>query len=238
MEEFREHRWSQSLQGLHGLPPRQERRDAAEHRRRILEAAQHLFAIHGVREVSMHQIALAAQVGQGTLYRRYTGKGDLCMDLLFTVHEQLEQDIATLLSTKTSSSALERLDSLLMRLVAFFEEQGSLLEPVAAERKEWMCDTPDHKNPPPYFWVYQLLKDLLTEAVENGELPALDVPYTADAILAVLHPMIYRFQRLERGFSQERILQGIRRIYIAGIKTPSARASDNSFATTRSTDAL
>ena len=32
--------------------------------------------------------------------------------------------------------------------------------------------------------------------------------------------MFYRFQRQERGFSPERILQGLRRIYIHGVKTP------------------
>jgi len=32
--------------------------------------------------------------------------------------------------------------------------------------------------------------------------------------------MVYRFQRQERGFSPERILQGLRHIYIDGVKTP------------------
>ncbi|HVB72227.1 MAG TPA: hypothetical protein VNE38_01615 [Ktedonobacteraceae bacterium] len=55
---------------------------------------------------------------------------------------------------------------------------------------------------------------------EVGELVSLDIPYTADAILATFHPMFYRFQRQERGFSSERILQGLRRIYIEGVKMP------------------
>ncbi len=220
MEESREHQWLHGLHGPHGLPQRNERRDAAEHRRRILEAAQHLFATHGVQAVSMHQIARAAEVGQGTLYRRYAHKGDLCMDLLYEGHKQMEKDIAALLSTNTTSPALARLDGVLTRVVAFFEEQGPLLEPVAATRNEWLCDASRQKSPPPYLWLYDLLKNLFSEAVERGELATLDVPFTADAILAVLHPMIYRFQRQERGFSQERILQGLRRIYIEGVKTP------------------
>jgi hypothetical protein len=32
--------------------------------------------------------------------------------------------------------------------------------------------------------------------------------------------MFYRFQRQERGYSPERILQGLRRIYIEGVKPP------------------
>jgi hypothetical protein len=60
--------------------------------------------------------------------------------------------------------------------------------------------------------------------VERGELAFLDVPYTADAMLAALHPAFYHFQRQERGFSSERILQGLRHIYIDGLKAPSATA--------------
>ncbi len=214
MEESVEYQWP------HMLPQRTERRDAAEHRRRILETAQHLFAAHGVQAVSMHQIAREAGVGQGTLYRRYAHKGDLCMDLLYEVHERLYKDIATLLAARAASPALERLNGVLVSMVTFFEEQWPLLQPVAEDRREWLCDTSEQKTPPPYLWLYGLLKRLLTEAVEQGELVELDVAYTADAILATLHPMIYRFQRQERGFSQERILQGLRRIYIDGIKTP------------------
>jgi hypothetical protein len=51
-------------------------------------------------------------------------------------------------------------------------------------------------------------------------LASLDIPFTVDAILATLNPMFYRFQRQERGFSPERILQGLRRIYIDGVMNP------------------
>jgi AcrR family transcriptional regulator len=214
MEESAEYTWS------HELPRRNERRDAAEHRRRILEAAQHLFAAHGVQAVSMHQIAREAGVGQGTLYRRYAHKGDLCMDLLHEVHQRLYKDIDALLTAKAASPALERLDAVLTCMVTFFEQQWPLLQPFAADTSEWLCDASEQKAPPPYLWLYGMLKRLFTEAVERGELGELDIAYTVDALLATLHPMIYRFQRHERGFSQDRILQGLRRIYIDGIKTP------------------
>ena len=206
---------------------RLERRDAMEHRQRILEVARQLFAEHGVDAVSMHQIAMAAGIGQGTLYRRYAHKGELCMDLLSEHHEQFVEEIAALLATTATSPALERLDGVLAHVVAFLEEQGALLGPIAVtDMRDFHCDESDNfrrlsfQRAPIYLWLHELFSGLLTEAVERKELASLDVPYTADTILATFHPMLYRFQRQERGFSPERILQGLRRIYIDGVKTP------------------
>src|SRR4051794_8640134 len=59
-----------------------ERRDAAEHRRRILIAARALFAAQGIDATNMTEIARTAHIGQGTLYRRFAHKGELCEALM------------------------------------------------------------------------------------------------------------------------------------------------------------
>ena len=229
MEESRECPWPSGIPELFRWHRRHERRDAAEHRQRILEVARRLFAEYGVDAVSMHQIALAAGIGQGTLYRRYSHKGELCMDLLGERHERFVEEIATLLSATATSPALERLDSVLAKSVALLEEQDTLLEPVAVtEMRDAQCDKFESswwfsfQRAPFYLWLHELLVGLLTEAVGRAELVPLDVSYTADAILATLYPPFYRFQRQERGFSPERILQGLRHIYIGGVKTQNS----------------
>ena len=208
-----------------GLHKRSERRDAAEHRQRILDSAQRLFAEHGVDAVSMHQIALAAGIGQGTLYRRYRHKGELCMDLMREHHEQFAEEVAALFTQTESAPALERLDGLLLQMVALLEDQVTFLGPIGGTpAQDDQCNEPGRlshfsfQQSPWYLWLHELLSGVLTEAVERGELAPLDVPFTVDTMLAVLNPPFYRFQRLERGFSQEHILQGLRRIYIEGMK--------------------
>ena len=59
-----------------------ERADAARNRLRVLDAAERLFAERGVAGVTMDDIATAAGVGKGTLYRRFTDKGGLAVALL------------------------------------------------------------------------------------------------------------------------------------------------------------
>lgn len=62
--------------------PAPERADAARNRARILAAAEALFAERGVERVSMDELAAAAGVGKGTLYRRFRDKAGLGIAVL------------------------------------------------------------------------------------------------------------------------------------------------------------
>ncbi|WP_372497059.1 TetR/AcrR family transcriptional regulator [Pseudonocardia humida] len=62
-------------------PPRPLRRDAERNRRRILDAARALVAERGL-DVSHDDVARAADVGVGTVYRRFPDKQDLFDELL------------------------------------------------------------------------------------------------------------------------------------------------------------
>ena len=63
-------------------PPPKERADAARNRAAVLEAAARLFAERGVEAVSMDQVAAAAGVGKGTLFRQFGDKSGLAAALL------------------------------------------------------------------------------------------------------------------------------------------------------------
>jgi AcrR family transcriptional regulator len=59
-----------------------ERADAARNRERILCTARRLFAERGAEHVSMDEIAEAAGVGKGTLFRRFGSRAALARQLL------------------------------------------------------------------------------------------------------------------------------------------------------------
>jgi AcrR family transcriptional regulator len=61
---------------------RSERADAAANRERILAAARRLFAQRGAAGVSMDAVAEAAQVGKGTVFRRFGDRAGLTAALL------------------------------------------------------------------------------------------------------------------------------------------------------------
>ncbi|MDA1359030.1 helix-turn-helix domain containing protein [Glycomyces luteolus] len=74
-------------------PPPKERADAARNRAAILDAAARLFAEHGVEAVSMDQVAAAAGVGKGTLFRRFGDKAGLAAALLDARERVLQEAV-------------------------------------------------------------------------------------------------------------------------------------------------
>ncbi|MCW2511910.1 MAG: Transcriptional regulator, TetR family [Mycobacterium sp.] len=84
-----------------GEPRRALRKDAARNRQRVLEAARELFAERGL-EATLNDVAHHANVGVGTVYRRFATKDEL----LEAIFEDGIEQITTL-----AESALEQEDS-------------------------------------------------------------------------------------------------------------------------------
>jgi AcrR family transcriptional regulator len=198
---------------------RRERRDAAENRKLVLNVAQRLFLESGVEAVSMHQIAQAAGVGQGTLYRRYAHKGELCLDLMAENAHRFRQEIEEYLAqSRNDTSALERLTGVLSRAVQLVETKTSLL--AAFGDACWGDRRMDKFRTPWYQWMHGTIAMLLADAVAKGELRDVDATFTADALIAALSPDVYQFQRLERGLTPEEILRGVCRIFAGSSGAP------------------
>ncbi|MEM7118106.1 MAG: TetR family transcriptional regulator [Chloroflexota bacterium] len=194
-----------------------ERRDAAANRRLILETADRLFAQHGVGHVNMAQIASAAKVGKGTLYRRFANKGILCLALMDRQMADFQNVMLDRMRTMTLEgvSPLSQLEQFLDALVHFTEAHSPLLCEV---QREGILEGSSDDVQSPHFWLHQTVNGLLRQAIDVGELAAeLDVDYLADALLTPLRGNIFRFQREHRGFSLDRISAGLQTL-VAGLR--------------------
>lgn len=197
------------------LFPRTERADAAANRALILETAERLFAEHGVGAVNMADIAEAAEVGKGTLYRRFANKAELCMALLDTQLQEFQETMLARMRVQTAErvSYRDQLDQFIDSLVYFTEIHSPLLCEV--QRSDLATEGPNLNRP--HYWLYMTVRGLLQGAVQAGELSAhLDLDYVAEAILSPLRAEVFGFQRQVRGFSLERISAGLRSI-VAGL---------------------
>lgn len=71
-------------------PPRL-RADAARNRQRLLEVAAALAEAHGVANVTMEAVAVAAGVGKGTVFRRFGDRTGLILSLIDHIEQQLQE---------------------------------------------------------------------------------------------------------------------------------------------------
>ncbi len=185
-----------------------ERSDAARNRRVILGTARTLFEERGVTCVTMEEIARASGVGKGTLYRRFPHKGFLCQALLDEPTKHLQEQTLKVLR-EPETSALEKLDAFLDRLVAFTAENLDLIyggnEPLCG------ADRLERFSHPAYDWRRSTVLGLLRAAVSEGDVDAgLDLEYLAQALLAPLEVDLFYYQHRVQGLPAWRISDGVR----------------------------
>jgi AcrR family transcriptional regulator len=185
-----------------------ERSDAARNRWVILRTARTLFEERGVTRVTMEEIARASGVGKGTLYRRFPHKGFLCQALLEEPTRHFQEQTLEILR-EPGTSAVEKLDAFLDRLVAFTAENLDLLyggnEPLCG------ADRLERFSHPAYDWRRSTVLGLMRAAVYEGDVDGgLDLEYLATALLAPLDVDLFYYHHRVLGFPTERISGGVR----------------------------
>ncbi|WP_030176382.1 TetR/AcrR family transcriptional regulator [Spirillospora albida] len=168
-----------------------ERADAARNRARILEAAAALFAAEGAPNVTMDDIARAAGVGRGTLYRRYPDRASIALALL-DEHERVLQEKLLRGEPPLGPGAppAERLAAFYSAMVELLEDHAHLV--LGAETGRSRFET----------GAYGFWRAHVHALVTAAGTPAPDA--LADTLLAPLAPDLYTYQR-DRGLTPDRI---------------------------------
>jgi AcrR family transcriptional regulator len=165
-----------------------ERADAARNRARILSAARRLLGRRPIHEICMDELAKAAGVGKGTLYRRFADRSSLCLALLDDAERQLQDRVLAGFDLPKDAPALSRLFVLLDALLTFTMENAALLAEAAAFERGPVARF-EH---PVYVWRRRELVRLIALSERARSLPPLDAEISADLILACLDADLMR----------------------------------------------
>ena len=172
-----------------------ERADAARNRARILAAATELVAERGIERVSMDDVARAASVGTGTVYRRFGDRAGLALALL-DENERIFQD-----AILSGPPPLGPGAPAAVRLRAFGERYLDVVERYAPLI---LAAAPPGRDMPGPFQLYAThLTILLREAA-----PHVDAEFTAQALLATLAPGRHLHARRTLGWPLARLRDG------------------------------
>jgi AcrR family transcriptional regulator len=176
----------------------QERADAARNRQKIIEVAAAMIAERGAEELSLDEVAKAACVGVGTVYRRFGDRAGLVLAL---IDERERRFQAAFLSGPPplgpGAPAPERVTAFLHALVDRVVEQEDLF--LLLENGPGLV-----RYSGPFKVHHTHLASLIAQAR-----PGSRAAYLADALLAPVTAWLIRFQREERGMTVGDIKAGL-----------------------------
>ncbi|WP_271220435.1 TetR/AcrR family transcriptional regulator [Streptosporangium carneum] len=190
-----------------------ERADAARNRARILAAAGELFAAKGAPNVTMEDIARAAGVGRGTLYRRYPDRAAIATAMLDEHEKALQRElIEGDAPLGPGAPPAERLAAFYSAMVGLLESHSHLV--LGAETGRSRFGTGAYG-----FWRVHV-RSLLVAA------GAPDPDALVEVVLAPLAPEVYAHQRTGRNLSPERIAAALGELALRLLPGPSPAPGD------------
>ncbi|MFJ5777116.1 TetR/AcrR family transcriptional regulator [Streptomyces sp. NPDC093094] len=175
-----------------------ERADAARNRAKVLSAAAELFAAGDPRSVTMEDIARAAGIGRGTLYRRYPDVASVAAALLDAHEHRLQEELlrgAPPLGPGAPPG--ERLTAFFAAMVDLLDTHGHLVLGAETGARRFTVGAYG-------FWRAHVLA-LLREAADP------DPEALADSLLAALAPEVFLHQRA-LGVSPDRLKAALSRL--------------------------
>jgi AcrR family transcriptional regulator len=194
-------------------PDPAERADAARNRARILAAAERLFGERGAGCVSMDEIAEQAEVGKGTLFRRFGSRAALAQAVLSERERAFQESLIR------GEPPLGPGAPPCERLIAFGEAMLDVLEGHAQLLLAAEAGAARFASPP--YAVHRLHLTLLLREAD----PACDADYLAETLLGSLAAELFMHLREVRGMSLEQVKAGWGGLVRGVLRTPSGASA-------------
>lgn len=179
---------------------------------KILDTAQALFDKYGVEDVSMHQVAKTAGIGQGTLYRRYPSKSKICFTLMEAKIDRFIEGLDVYLRESEEDSVAHRLRKVMTKVILHFNEDLEWLRVMLTsdrleDTKNILCENP------PFTYLRLQIRRLLELAAEREELMPLDSQFTSVMLASLPRADIILYMR-DMGYSAEQIAEEYCRSFV------------------------
>lgn len=146
----------------------------------LIRGAVKLFVEQGIDATTTKQIAEAAGVAEGTLYRHFKSKEELAYQVFLTHLEaftsEIEKAAAPLPQTK------DKLRAIINCYFNFFEAERVLFEYIVAFEHRELRNYPITLKQP-----LNIVMDILEDGIKNNQIPDQDVTLSAAYIIGMVH---------------------------------------------------
>ena len=154
-------------------------------RARIRASALKLFVSKGVKETTTRDLARAARIAEGTIYRHYASKDELIQDLFESHFTEFSEELDRVQST-AGGDIDAKLRAMIEYMCRLFDSDRTLYQFLLIVQHEALPTLVSRDNSP-----LQVVRRALSDAIKRKEIPDQDVRLSAAMVLgAVMQPAL------------------------------------------------
>lgn len=159
---------------------------AEDTKARVERAALTLFVARGVAETTTREIAMAASIAEGTIYRYFPSKEQLALDIFLGHHRALAE--ALLEAHQPFASLRDKIEAIVRCYCEWADRDWPLFAYHLLTQHLFLAMVPNGTPNP-----VDVVREVIAEAMVAGEIPARDPDLAAaSAIGTVMQPATYK----------------------------------------------
>ena len=159
---------------------------AEDTKARVERAALTLFVARGVAETTTREIAMAASIAEGTIYRYFPSKEQLALDIFLGHHRMLAEALAE--AHRPTAGLREKIEAIVRCYCEWADRDWSLFAYHLLTQHLFLAMVPDGTPNP-----VDVVREVIAKAMMAGEIPARDPDLAAaSAIGTVMQPATYK----------------------------------------------
>jgi AcrR family transcriptional regulator len=159
---------------------------AEETKARVERAALALFVARGVTETTTREIAMAASIAEGTIYRHFPSKEQLALDLFLRHHRALAEALAG--AAQRAQSLRAQIDAIVRCYCEWADDDWTLFAYHLLTQHMFLAMVPEGTPNP-----VDVVREVIVQAMAAGEIPSRDADLaSAAAIGTVMQPATYK----------------------------------------------
>lgn len=152
---------------------------AEDTKARLERAALTLFVARGVAETTTKEIAMAASVAEGTIYRYFPSKEQLALDLFLRHHQGLAEALAE--AQRPAKGLRAKIEAIVRCYCEWADRDWTLFAYHLLNQHSFLIQVPDGAANP-----VTVVRDVISQAMKAGEIPRRNIDLVAASAIGVV----------------------------------------------------
>ncbi|OPX28313.1 MAG: hypothetical protein B1H08_06120 [Candidatus Omnitrophica bacterium 4484_171] len=185
-----------------------------QRKNQILDAASLIFSKEGFVKANTDEIAKAANLGKGTIYRYFKNKRDLFLSVVDRGLDKLKD--AILIEVEKTDDPLKKIESAIKTYLSFFEKNSNLIGILIHEQSSFQKRIAkryfEH-----YYGNVDRIKQTFKAGIEQSLIKDMDIDSLISVYASILNGLVYMWQIEGRKYRLIDKVPIVTKIFLTGV---------------------